>query len=130
MNHLLKAPFCVHPNTGMSLRHTTFVTPCVFWLLGSYCCLILFLGRVCIPIDPNHCDEFDPTAVPSLSKVHYTIHVMDCLDHIPISSNRRGKKHSKQIIFFEKVFITSCGIITTDVAVDCMMKRSGSYCFT
>ncbi|KAL3498981.1 hypothetical protein ACH5RR_041713 [Cinchona calisaya] len=41
MNHLLKAPFCVHPKTG----------------------------RVCVPIDPSHCEEFDPTAVPTLSKL-------------------------------------------------------------
>eukprot|EP00268_Persea_americana_P056814 TRINITY_DN6751_c0_g1_i4.p1 TRINITY_DN6751_c0_g1~~TRINITY_DN6751_c0_g1_i4.p1 ORF type:complete len:413 (-),score=70.75 TRINITY_DN6751_c0_g1_i4:299-1537(-) len=41
MNHLLKAPFCVHPKTG----------------------------RVCIPIDPEHCDDFDPTAVPTLSEL-------------------------------------------------------------
>ncbi|KAF3448693.1 hypothetical protein FNV43_RR09406 [Rhamnella rubrinervis] len=41
MNHLLKAPFCVHPKTG----------------------------RVCVPIDPNKCEEFDPTTVPTLSKL-------------------------------------------------------------
>lgn len=41
MNHLLKAPFCVHPKTG----------------------------HVCIPIDPNHCEEFDPSTVPTLSKL-------------------------------------------------------------
>ncbi|KAM7256594.1 hypothetical protein ACFE04_012335 [Oxalis oulophora] len=41
MNHLLKAPFCVHPKTG----------------------------RVCIPIDPIRCEEFDPTTVPTLSQL-------------------------------------------------------------
>ncbi|KAK4843018.1 hypothetical protein QYF36_002905 [Acer negundo] len=41
MNHLLKAPFCVHPKTG----------------------------RVCIPIDPENCEDFDPTAVPTLSEL-------------------------------------------------------------
>ncbi|XP_057520539.1 uncharacterized protein LOC130800851 [Amaranthus tricolor] len=41
MNHLLKAPFCVHPKTGC----------------------------VCIPIDPTQCEDFDPTSVPTLSQL-------------------------------------------------------------
>ena len=36
MNHLLKAPFCVHPKTG----------------------------RVCVPIDPALADDFDPMVRP------------------------------------------------------------------
>lgn len=41
MNHLLKAPFCVHPKTG----------------------------RVCVPIDPALADAFDPEAAPSVSEL-------------------------------------------------------------
>uniref|UniRef100_I1PUT2 Uncharacterized protein n=1 Tax=Oryza glaberrima TaxID=4538 RepID=I1PUT2_ORYGL len=29
----------------------------------------LSLGRVCVPIDPNNCDDFDPTTVPTLSQL-------------------------------------------------------------
>ena len=41
MNHLLKAPFCVHPKTG----------------------------RVCVPIDVERIDEFDPAAVPTVAQL-------------------------------------------------------------
>lgn len=41
LNHLLKSPFCVHPKTG----------------------------RVCIPIDPNKAEQFDPMSVPTITQL-------------------------------------------------------------
>ncbi|CAI5983130.1 unnamed protein product [Closterium sp. NIES-65] len=40
MNHLLKAPFCVHPKTG----------------------------AVCVPIDPANCADFEPSQAPTLNQ--------------------------------------------------------------
>ncbi|XP_043225376.1 DNA primase small subunit-like isoform X1 [Amphibalanus amphitrite] len=41
LNHLLKAPFCVHPKTG----------------------------RVCVPMEARAADKFDPMAVPTVSQL-------------------------------------------------------------
>ena len=41
LNHLLKAPFCIHPKTG----------------------------RICVPIRVDECESFDPTAVPTVKQL-------------------------------------------------------------
>ncbi|KAH8814687.1 prim-pol domain-containing protein [Flagelloscypha sp. PMI_526] len=52
-NHLLKAPFCVHPKTG----------------------------RVCVPVDPDRVESFDPAAVPTVAQL------VEQLDATPTTSD-------------------------------------------
>ncbi|TIB70083.1 hypothetical protein E3P77_00133 [Wallemia ichthyophaga] len=40
-NHLLKAPFCIHPGTG----------------------------KVCVPVDVSHAEDFDPSRVPTIGQL-------------------------------------------------------------
>jgi len=78
LNHLLKAPFCVHPSTG----------------------------RVCVPIDPEHCQEFDPFKVPTAQ------HLIKEIDNYQSdeSSQKRLKDYKKTsmkpyVDFFKKQFL-------------------------
>lgn len=49
LNHLLKAPFCVHPKTG----------------------------KVCVPFNPNLVHKFDPTTVPTINLLLKEIDAFD-----------------------------------------------------
>lgn len=57
LNHLLKSPFCVHPGTG----------------------------RVCVPIDSQNPEEFDPMAVPTVTELLAEIDMWE-------KENGRGEK--------------------------------------
>ncbi|CAI6001618.1 unnamed protein product [Closterium sp. NIES-64] len=56
MNHLLKAPFCVHPKTG-DFRAPPVMLP-----------LVERTGAVCVPIDPANCADFEPSQAPTLNQ--------------------------------------------------------------
>ena len=58
-NHLLKAPFCVHPATG-----TTSLTSLIFFLMRN-----VPIGRICVPVDPSEVGQFDPEAVPTVGQL-------------------------------------------------------------
>ncbi|EPS59512.1 hypothetical protein M569_15291, partial [Genlisea aurea] len=72
MNHLLKAPFCIHPKTG----------------------------RVCVPIDPERCDEFDPSEVPTLSGL-----LQELNDGIIGESEMENTSLGKSIEYFRSSFL-------------------------
>lgn len=56
-NHLLKAPFCVHPSTGR-------------YFISNYAIVSNpNSGRVCIPVDPAKVGDFDPEKVPSVGQL-------------------------------------------------------------
>lgn len=68
LGHLLKAPFCVHPKTG----------------------------RVCVPIDIDKINSFDPFKVPTICQVCNEIDAYDAKHKVPQNGNRDPSKEYKK----------------------------------
>lgn len=52
LNHLLKLPFCIHPDSGM----TNF----------NHLIKYFFIGKICVPLSADNIENFDPKSVPNL----------------------------------------------------------------
>lgn len=77
LNHLLKAPFCVHPKTC----------------------------RVCIPFDVKKVDTFDPKAVPTLNSLQNEIEEYDSKSDGGVQVKHYAKTQLKQSIEIFEDFI-------------------------
>jgi hypothetical protein len=99
-NHLLKAPFCIHPKTG----------------------------RVCVPVDPTRIDEFDPVNVPTVGQLLKEIDeamVVGGEDAVEEAQNIPGKPS-----FGWGPFLWSGGISSHRQARGSREPRSSEYCST
>ncbi|XP_069689250.1 DNA primase small subunit isoform X1 [Periplaneta americana] len=80
LNHLLKSPFCIHPKTG----------------------------KVCIPFNPRAADKFNPTTVPTITKLIEEVSEFDAkTKEISTDETKRVKDYKKTsmlkgVVIFEE----------------------------
>lgn len=68
LNHLLKAPFCIHPGTGPFLSSPIDRSQICAQADRLLCC-VARTGKVCVPILASQIDSFDPDTVPTVGKL-------------------------------------------------------------
>lgn len=114
-NHLLKAPFCVHPATGKP-RLTSFS-----WFLIEN----LPIGRVCIPVNPREVAQFDPEAVPTVGQL---LRELD-KQTIDGGEERPGSYHLDIMLYNLTGTVNQIGSVRLyDRTSKCWMHTSGVSC--
>ena len=114
-NHLLKAPFCVHPATGMSI-----LIRLSLFLMGS-----IRLGRICVPVKPSEVARFDPEDVPTVGQLLRELdeQTMDGGDE------RAGTYHSIATGHYLTIIINQTGNVRPyDRMSKCWMHTFGVSC--
>ena len=114
-NHLLKAPFCVHPATGMSI-----LTRLNLFLMGN-----IRLGRICVPVKPGEVARFDPEAVPTVGQLLRELdeQTMDGVDE------RAGSYQLSTTRHYLTININQTGNVRLyDRMSKCWMHTSGVSC--
>ncbi|ETN63546.1 DNA primase [Anopheles darlingi] len=76
-NHLLKAPFCVHPKTG----------------------------KICVPFNPNIASKFDPTDVPTITDLLKEVNAFDEKNTVEGEETRSRIKDYKKTSMFKGTVI-------------------------
>lgn len=89
INHLLKSPFCVHPKTG----------------------------RVCVPINVENVDSFDPFAVPTISQLCHE------LDSQKAEKTDENTQTARKIHFYKKTSI-GCHVKIFEDFVDKLLAEN------
>ena len=95
-NHLLKSPFCIHPKTG----------------------------RVCIPIDPQVADDFDPLTVPTVRTLCEEINRYDSSHPDTTGVDDIDKTSMKRVIdLFNKTFYDDMKVTNRKIMGEDYKKR-------